>query len=77
MALAPDGVGVRYVVVDRPLADKRRDGGWRNDVMIGDKNLIEAHHERFKSQLKDILRGDGLPQVSVVDLRVDDWRAAA
>lgn len=70
VALAPAGAGVRYVVVDRPLEEKVRDGGWRNEVVLANgKTLIEAHHERFQSQLKDILSGDGLPQVSVVDAR--------
>ena len=77
VALAPYGARVTYTVVDRPLADKIRDGGWRNEVMIGDKTLIEVHHERMRSCLKDILRGDGLPNVHVIDLRVEDWRAAA
>lgn len=77
VALAPYGSPIQYVVIDRPLADKVRDGGWRNDAMIGDKTLIQVHHERMQSCLKDILAGDGLPNVSVVDLRVGDWRAAA
>lgn len=69
VALAPAGAGVRYVVVDRPLEEKIRDGGWRNAVMIRDKTLVEAHHERMQSVLKDVLAGDGLPQVSVVEAR--------
>lgn len=77
VALAPYGAAVRYVVIDRPLSDKTRDGGWRNEVMIGDKSLIEAHQDRFNSCLKDVLSGDSLPNVSVVDLRANDWRAAA
>lgn len=77
VALAPYGAPISYVVIDRPLAHKIADGGWRNDVMIGERTLIEAHHERMRSALKDILAGDGLANVNVVDLRVDDWRAAA
>lgn len=77
VALAPIGAHIKYTVIDRPLADKVRDGGWRNDVMVGDKTLIEAHHARFQSCLKDILAGDGFPNVKVFDLRVNDWRAAA
>lgn len=69
VALAPEGVGVRYVVVNRPMAEKVRDAGRRAGVMIGDKTLIEAHERRFQSQLRDILRGDGMPQVTVVDTR--------
>lgn len=69
VTLAPSGAIVRYVVVDRPLAVKVRDGGWRNDVKIGDKTLIEVHHERMQSVLRDVLKGDGLPQVVVEDRR--------
>ena len=77
VGLAPAGARITYIVIDRPLAEKTKDGGWRNDVKIGDKTLIEVHHERFQSTIKDIMRGDGLPNVNVVDLRVGDWRAAA
>lgn len=79
VALAPAGVGVRYVVCNRPLGDKRATAGRRAGVMIGDKSLIDTHEERFNSQLKDILAGDGLPHVTVLDTRyqVEPWRIAA
>jgi hypothetical protein len=77
VALAPVGAAIEYVVIDRPLADKTRDGSWRNDVVIGDKTLIEVHHDRFQSALRDILTGDGLPNVSVVDLRTYATEKAA
>lgn len=77
VALAPVGAPITYIVIDRPLADKHRDGGWRSDVVVQDKPLIEYHHERFQSALRDILAGDGLPNVNVIDLRVNDWRVAA
>ncbi len=69
VALAPYGTRVRYAVIDRPLTEKKHDGGWRNDVHIGGQTLIEAHHGRFQSSLRDIMTGDGMPQVDVVDLR--------
>jgi len=69
VSLAPIGSGVEYVVIDRPLHDKMRDAGWRAEVKIGNKSLVETHHERFQSCLKDILKGDGLPQVRVRDER--------
>lgn len=68
-ALAPAGAQVRYVVCDRPLAHKLRDAGWRAPVRIGDVSLIEAHDQRFRSQIKDIMAGDGLPNVTVLDAR--------
>ncbi len=77
VALAPIGASVRYVVVDRPLVMKIKDGGWRNDVMIGGKTLVEVHHDRFRSALCDIMAGDGLSNVTVEDLRHIDVRVAA
>lgn len=70
VALAPEGVGALYVVCNRPVALKVRDAGRRAGVVMADgKSLIEAHEQRFQSQLKDILRGDGLSQVDVQDER--------
>ena len=31
--------------------------------------LIEKHHRTMQSVLKDVLNGDGLPNVDVIDLR--------
>lgn len=58
---------VRYFVIDRPMEEKRRDGGWRNE--IPDFDLIGKHDHTFRSQIKDILAGDNLPNVTVIDLR--------
>lgn len=71
VALAPAGSGVQYVVVDRPLADKLATRDWRPEW------LIEKHHERFLSALKDIMAGDGLPQVTVEDERQVERRVAS
>lgn len=72
VALAPAGVGVRYVVCNRPMAEKVRDAGWRAGVLMNNGDtLLEAHEQRFKSQLQDILAGDDLPQVTVLDARFD------
>lgn len=71
-ALAPEGGAVRYIVLDRPMEEKRRDAGWRAEVKDKDGqpfDLIAKHAATFNSQIKDILAGDGLPNVSVVDLR--------
>jgi len=75
VALAPAGAAIRYVVIDRPLAEKMRDAGWRRDVKVGELSLIEAHHRRMQSVLKDVLRGDGIPNVSVLDLRKQEASA--
>lgn len=70
--LSPVGGKVRYVVIDRPMDEKRRDAGWRAEVKDKDGqpfDLIAKHAQTFASQMKDILAGDGLPNVEVVDLR--------
>lgn len=70
VALAPAGAEVRYVACNRPMPNKIATGGWRNDVIMADgRTLLEVHEQRFQSQLKDILRGDGLAHVTVVDAR--------
>lgn len=33
------------------------------------EGLLERHDQTFRSQIKDIMAGDGLPHVSVVDIR--------
>lgn len=68
--LAPSWVGVRYIVVNRPMEEKVRDAGWRAGVLMSDgTSLLDAHEQRFQSQLRAILAGDGLPNVTVVDAR--------
>ncbi len=67
---------IQYVVCDRPLAVKHRDAGWRATVEVNSVPLVEYHHQIFQSALKDILKGDGLPNVTVVDLRWSERWAA-
>lgn len=56
---------VFYIVVNRPLEEKLKTGGWRLEVDIKGKNLIEQHDNIFKSNLKDIMKGDGIKGVVV------------
>ena len=65
-ALAPEGGRIRYIVIDRPMEEKRRDAGWRAELPI---DLLAKHDQTFRSQLSDILAGDNLPNVTVIDLR--------
>lgn len=65
--IVPDDVPVKYVVINRPIADKKASGGWRNSVNVKGKSLIDFHDQVFRSNLKDILNGDGLPNVTVVE----------
>jgi predicted kinase len=60
------GGPVRYVVINRPMDEKRRDGGWRNELGF---DLLAKHEQTFNSQIKDILAGDNLPNVEVIDVR--------
>lgn len=65
-ALAPEGTRVRYVVLDRPEAEKRATAGWRADLPF---DLIAKHTQIFRSNLRDVLAGDGNPNVEIIDLR--------
>ena len=60
------GGKVRYVVIDRPMEEKVRDAGWRAALPI---DLLAKHQQTLNSQIKDILAGDRLPNVEVIDLR--------
>jgi predicted kinase len=66
-AALANGGKVRYVLIDRPTEDKRRDAGWRATLPF---DLIAKHEQTFRSQIKDILAGDEQPNVEVIDLRL-------
>lgn len=67
--LVPVDGCIGYIVMDRPLAEKHRDAGWRDEVVINGVKLIDKHHKSFKSGLKHILAGDADPRVVVTDGR--------
>lgn len=58
-------VPVFYLVINRPIDEKIKTGGWR--VSDSHNGVIEKHEEIFTSQLPDILNGDGM--ATVIDLR--------
>lgn len=63
---------VRYVVIDRPMAEKERDAGWRAEIKDAEGkpvNLLAKHEQTFRSQVKDIISGDGRTDIEVLDLR--------
>lgn len=64
-ALVPPDIAVEYVLIDRPMPDKQRDGGWR----LANPGLLEAHARLLTAELTDILAGDDLPNVKVLDVR--------
>lgn len=64
--LCPPEYRVEYWVVNRPMEDKIKTAGWRNDVTVKDgKSLLQYHEDIFQSNLKDILAGDNYPNVKV------------
>lgn len=63
-ATAPPDIKVRYVIIDRPLEEKQRDGGWRLE-----KGLVDLYDRVFAAQVTTALAGDGAPNVEVVDIR--------
>lgn len=63
VSLLPAEFKVSYIVVDRSLEDKLKTKGDRTEEQV------RRHDMRFKSNLKAILNGDGLPNVTVTDLR--------
>jgi hypothetical protein len=62
--VAPPDVRVRYVIIDRPLAEKQRDAGWR-----AGRGIVEKYDQMFASQLENAVGGDRMSNVEVVDLR--------
>jgi predicted kinase len=60
------GGPVHYIVIDRPMEEKRRDAGWRAELPF---DLLAKHDQTFRSQEKEILAGDGLSNVTVIDMR--------
>jgi hypothetical protein len=67
ISTAPPDIGIKYVVIDRPLADKQRDAGWR-----AGRDIIERYDLQFPAQVAAALKGDGRPEIQVVDLRSAD-----
>jgi hypothetical protein len=63
-SIAPPDIGIRYVVIDRPLEEKLRDAGW-----CLEKGTIERYDRLFPDQVTAALQGDGQPRIEVLDLR--------
>lgn len=67
--IVPNHIKVAYHVINRPMKEKQATAGWRSEVKVKGKPLIEFHEDVFRSNLKDIMCGDGLPNVKVFDWR--------
>ena len=63
-SLAPPDIGVRYVIIDGPPADKQN-----NPSSRAGKGIAEIHHAEFVATLDAALAGDDLPNVIVDDER--------
>jgi predicted kinase len=63
-SVAPPDVRIRYVIIDRPLAEKVRDAGWRKE-----KGLVEKYDGAFSAQVEAALKGDNRPGVEIIDTR--------
>ena len=61
------GISVTYVIFNRSLEDKWKTAGWRAEV----PTLIEKQHRMFEESEAEILAGDGVPEISVMDIR--EW----
>ena len=61
--LLPRGVFAQYVVIDRDLDDKIRQGGWRTE------DFVIRQHKLFRKHEKSIMSGDNHPWVKVQDKR--------
>lgn len=63
-SITPPDLGIRYVIIDRPLPDKLKAMGWRSE-----KLTIEHHHNEFSTAIDEALIGDKLINVRIEDLR--------
>jgi len=63
------GVPVFYVIVNRPIAEKIKTGGWRNHTTVRGQTLIEYHEDIFNSNENQILSGDNNKNITVIDTR--------
>lgn len=67
--LVPKNTEIEYHVINRPVSEKLKTGGWRLSVENKGVGLIEKHEQTFQSNIKDIMAGDNDPRVIVKDYR--------
>lgn len=67
--IVPLNTEIHYHVINRPLSEKLKTGGWRLEAENKGINLIEKHEQVFQSNIKVILAGDGDPRVKIRDYR--------
>ena len=69
--IVPDDIPIDYVVIDRSMEHKVRDGGWR----LERQGLLENHARIFAEEIENILEGDEVPNVTIIDRRSDGGSA--
>jgi predicted kinase len=65
ISTCPPDIGVRYVILDRPLTEKQKDAGWR-----AGRGIIEKYDQQFREEVEAALNGDSNPKIMVEDLRL-------
>ncbi len=65
--IVPRWIKIEYVVINRPLEDKIRDQGWREQV---GENFVREMHDRFQLAKEGIMRGDDDPRVKVIEIEI-------
>lgn len=66
ISIAPPDIGIKYVIIDRPFADKQRDAGRRSG-----RGIVEKY-QLFLANAAAALGGDGRPDIQALDLRSPD-----
>jgi len=69
LSIAPPTCNITYWIIDRPMSEKERDGGWRLGVEVNGVPLMHWHSTLFHQNLPDILAGDNDSRVTVKDMR--------
>ena len=65
-------VPVIYVVLDRSCEEKLKTAGWRAKApKINGMGIIDRYAKRFEANEADILNGDDISTITVIDTRVE------
>jgi predicted kinase len=67
--LVSSEIPILYRVIYRPLQERVKTGGWRNDVITKSGETLHEYHESlFQNNLKYIKNGDGFKNVTVTGI---------
>lgn len=65
VSLAAPHQEVEYIVLNRPVKEKKLTAGWRENVFVKGVHIIDYYENIFQQNLKEILKGDGFSNVKV------------